>query len=527
MEIRFSSGLAVTAAVLGITIQALSPIEAQESVADLIVMKEQLGSNGAASYLDARELANRPEFSTGELGDRALRVVEFYADRLRLRAPRQQLNVGRVNRDIAGNSHVRLHQRSGRLPVEGAGLIVHFSRDGFPSSVTGTVVPDADTVPSSPILSRSEARQIALGAVAQADSGGLRASAVTLLIYNDGLPRGRAGESQLAWKVTVVGAGVREFVYVSAIDGSVIDLFSGVHSARNRLTFDMHGTTNYAAATLERTEGAPPAGDADVDDAHDFAGDAYDFYFNAYGRDSLDDAGFDLLSYTHYFSPNVCPNAFWDGLRMTYCDGFPTDDVTAHELTHGVTEFTANLVYRNQPGALNESLSDIFGEVVDQINGAGDDSPAVKWLLGEDLPIIGAIRDMSNPPAFGDPDRVTSPLYACGPSDSGGVHTNSGVPNKNFYLLTEGGVFNGRWIRGMGLTKAAAIHYQALTNYLSVNTQFPGYFISLWRSCLDLVGVNLNDPITGTPSGEVLTLWECIDVLRAGVAVEFLSPACV
>jgi Zn-dependent metalloprotease len=389
------------------------------------------------------------------------------------------------------------------------------------------VVPDADSVAASPIITRREARQIALGAVNGPESGGLQTSDATLLIYNDGLVRGRAGESHLAWKVTVVGAGVREFVYVSAVDGSIIDQFSGVHSARNRLTFDMNGGSVYAAATLERTEGAPPTGDADVDDAHDFAGDSYDFYFNAYGRDSLDDAGFDLLSYTHYFNPFICPNAFWDGLRMTYCDGFPTDDVTAHELTHGVTEFTADLVYRDQPGALNESISDIFGEVVDQINGAGDDSEAVKWLVGEDLPVFGAIRDMSNPPAFGDPDHVTSPLYFCGPGDSGGVHTNSGVPNKNFFLLTEGGSFRGRVVNGMGLTKAAAIHYQALTNYLGVNTQFPGYFISLWRSCRDLIGVNLNDPITGAPSGEVLTLAECVDVLRAGAAVEFLSPACI
>jgi Zn-dependent metalloprotease len=219
-------------------------------------------------------------------------------------------------------------------------------------------------------------------------------------------------------------------------------------------------------------------------------------------------------------------NAFWDGQRMTYGDGFPVDDVAGHEITHGVTERTSGLIYRKQSGALNESLSDIFGEMIDQLNGAGNDNPEVKWLMGEDIPGIGAIRDMSNPPAFGDPDRVGSPLYFCGRGDSGGVHTNSGVPNKNFYLLVEGGTFNGRTVVGMGLTKAAAIHYHAQTNYLVPSSQFRDFFIALRQSCSDLLGIVLNDPVTGQPSGQAISAANCQNVVRAGQAVQFTTPAC-
>ena len=96
---------------------------------------------------------------------------------------------------------------------------------------------------------------------------------------------------------------------------------------------------------------------------------------------------------------------------MVYGDGFAAaDDVVGHELTHGVTDFSSQLFYFYQSGAMNESFSDIWGEFVDLTNGAGNDSPGVRWLMGEDIPVGGAIRDMQNPPAFGDPDRILSPI---------------------------------------------------------------------------------------------------------------------
>ena len=520
---KWISAITVSAALLCLQIMPAAGAN-KPDLQTLLNMKQDTHRNGTARYIDTQELQRDFQFTARDFGTRARRVIAFYRNQLRLRDPARQLAVTRVQKDMSGNRHVGFRQRHRGVPVAGAELRVHFGRRGKPTSVTGVIVPDID-LSTQPSLSAQQAGRLAVAEVASGYSTRLAVRDAGLVIYNDGLVRGRPGQNHLAYRITVVGNHVREFLFVSATDGAILDRFTGVHSARNRLTYDMHNSFFYFAAILERAEADPPTGDADVDNAHDFAGDTYDFFFNAYGRDSIDDNGLTMRSYTH-FNLFICPNAFWDGRRVTYCDGFPADDVAAHEFTHGLTENSAGLFYFFQPGALNESLSDIFGEVVDQINLKGTDTPAVKWLLGEDLSVFGAIRDMSDPTVFGDPDRVSHPNYSCGFADNGGVHINSGVPNKNFYLLTEGGAFNGQTIQPLGLTKAAAIHYQAVTNYLTPATRFPGYFFSLWRSCQDLIGVDLPDPTTGSPSGEVLTFGECVNVLRAGLAVEFLAPSC-
>ncbi|HMN61322.1 MAG TPA: M4 family metallopeptidase, partial [Anaerolinea sp.] len=154
-----------------------------------------------------------------------------------------------------------------------------------------------------------------------------------------------------------------------------------------------------------------------------------------------------MVSTVRYCSPSyACPyqNAFWDGTQMVYGQGFAgADDVVAHELTHGVTEYTSNLTYVFQSGAINEAFSDIFGEFVDQLNNSRNtDNLGTLWRIGEDLPgYPNGIRDMKNPLTFGDPDKVTSPNYYCKAltvtnNDNGGVHHNSGILNKAAYLIT-------------------------------------------------------------------------------------------
>ena len=249
------------------------------------------------------------------------------------------------------------------------------------------------------------------------------------------------------------------------------------------------------------TEADPPGAgdDADVAPAFEFAGDTYDFYFTRFGRDSLDDAGLPLKSTVDYCDPSdACPlqNAFWNGQQMAYGDGFASaDDVVGHELTHGVTEFSSHLFYYFQSGAINESLSDVFGEFVDQTNGAGNDTAGVKWQLGEDLP-VGAIRNMKNPPAFGDPDRMTSPNYTIdqGEADAGGVHTNSGVNNKAAYLITDGtaadpgGTFNGRTITGLGVPRRRASTTRWRRAFLTSGSDYADLGSALTQACDNLVG---------------------------------------
>jgi hypothetical protein len=171
---------------------------------------------------------------------------------------------------------------------------------------------------------------------------------------------------------------------------------------------------------------------------------------------------------------------------MYFGQGFSAaDDVVAHELTHGVTQYESGLIYSYQSGAINESFSDMWGEWVDLVNGAGNDSPAVRWLEGEDLP-IGAIRDMADPPAFGDPDRMGSPLWYTGSGDNGGVHTNSGVGNKLCYLLTDGDTFNGYTIAGMGISMAADLFYECQTNLLTPTSQYHDLYLALTQAAINL-----------------------------------------
>jgi len=173
---------------------------------------------------------------------------------------------------------------------------------------------------------------------------------------------------------------------------------------------------------------------------------------------------------------------------MVYGSGYASaDDVVGHELAHGVTDFSAHLFYYYQAGAINESLSDVFGELIDQSDGRGNDTAAVRWQMGEDLP-IGAIRDMRDPTAFNDPDRIQSPNYFSGPEDRGGVHFNSGVNNKAAFLMTDGGVFNGRTVTALGLTKTAKINYEAQSNMLTSGSDYNDLYHILPQACNQLVG---------------------------------------
>jgi Zn-dependent metalloprotease len=200
-----------------------------------------------------------------------------------------------------------------------------------------------------------------------------------------------------------------------------------------------------------RAEGAPASGDAAVDEAYDGLGSTYDFYLQAYDRRSLDDKGLPLPATVHYGSDY--DNAFWNGERMVFGDGDGelfnrftiAVDVIGHELTHGVTENTAALTYANQPGALNESLSDVFGSLVKQ-HRLGQDAGDADWLIGAGLLTASvhgvALRSMKAPgtayddPVLGkDPQPAHMRDFVTTTDDEGGVHINSGIPNHAFYLV--------------------------------------------------------------------------------------------
>jgi len=251
------------------------------------------------------------------------------------------------------------------------------------------------------------------------------------------------------------------------------------------------------------------SGDAKAKSAHKFAIGTYNFFKTKHGRNSIDGEGIELLSSVHY-GQNY-KNAFWNGHMMVYGDGygFPlADDVVAHELTHGITQYESNLFYYYQSGAINESFSDLWGEAFDQTNGQGNDSAAVKWLIGEDVSGLGAIRNMKNPPAFKNPDRMLSNYYYLGSEDNGGVHTNSGVNNKAVYLLVNGGAFNGKTISALGWNKILAIYYDAQANLLTSGADYYDLYFALYQACQNVKGIN------------GITQNDCIEVREATQAVQ-------
>jgi Zn-dependent metalloprotease len=225
---------------------------------------------------------------------------------------------------------------------------------------------------------------------------------------------------------------------------------TGSSSAQRSIFDSKHAEDQPPSGVLVRSEDQPAVSDIAVDEAYDGLGATFDFYLAAYDRNSIDDEGLPLKAYVHY-GQNY-DNAFWDGSEMVFGDGDGdlferftiAVDVIGHELTHGVTEDEAGLVYSNQSGALNESISDVFGSLVKQY--AKKQSAAdADWLIGEGLftPNVQgrALRDMANPgTAYDDdvlgkdPQPASMTGYVQTNQDNGGVHINSGIPNRAFYL---------------------------------------------------------------------------------------------
>lgn len=249
---------------------------------------------------------------------------------------------------------------------------------------------------------------------------------------------------------------------------------------KSRDVYDAHNTTDLPGDFV-RKEDDPASDDVAVNEAYDGAGATYDLYKDVFDRNSIDDKGMTIISSVHY--DQGYDNAFWDGRQMVYGDGdgdlfngfTQCIDVIGHELTHGVTQYEANLAYSNQPGALNESFSDVMGILVKQ-RARGLTADNADWLIGEGLftsKVNGvALRSMKEPgTAYDDPVLGKDPQpghmkdYVKTKRDSGGVHINSGIPNHAFYIASVE-------IGGNAWEKAGKIWYITLRDKLRPKSQF-------------------------------------------------------
>jgi bacillolysin len=420
--------------------------------------------------------------------------LDDYGELFGIARQADELDLMRSEPASGGRSFVRFQQLYRGIPVFGGELIVQLDSKRNILSANGEIAPGI-TVDTIPEIGASEAAEKATRAVAawySLDPGELIASDPELWIYNPILLGRNRDMNSLVWRMDVSPARfrtIRELVLVDAHLGVIALHFNQVNNAKNRSIYD---NNNNPSAGLPgtgpvRTEGAPASGVPDVNNAYDYAGYTYDFYKDYHNRDSLDGAGMELVSTVRYCpSSSSCPyaNAFWNGEQMAYGEGYASAlDVVGHEMTHGVTEHESHLFYYMQSGAINESFSDIWGELIELTYNPG--SSADRWLLGEDLP-GGAIRDMRNPPHFNNPDTMTSSYYYCGEGDGGGVHINSGVGNKAAYLITDGDTFNGYTVTGVGIVETAILFYEVQTHLFTSASDYGDLYSALQQAAINL-----------------------------------------
>ena len=381
---------------------------------------------------------------------------------------------------LTGDSHFRYAVRHNDLPVFGGELRLH-ARAGQVFAANTNVRSDLKAVEKATVSA-----EVAVSAAASDREAlkGFVTSPDAELVY------WRAGdELRLMYKLEQTGekadgTPVRDILLVDATTGDVQLRIPTIHEALNR---QMHNGANTSTlpGAVARTEGQAPHSDPVVNTNYDHLGTVYNCYNELFGRNSFDNAGAKLISTVHHQVNYV--NAFWNGTQMVYGDGNGVDasnladslDVTAHELTHAVTDNESDLIYSNESGALNESMSDIFGAVCEWYgDGKGDVAPR-HWLIGDTVwtPSIpnDALRYMNSPTLDGISQDYYPELYT-GPQDFGGVHWNSGISNLAFYLLSQGGTHprakTTQVVAGIGIEKAARIFYKANADLLVPTSNF-------------------------------------------------------
>lgn len=514
---------------------------AQNSQETINNLKEQTGAivtvNKSHSIAEFVKFPfDRPLSLQGNsLQDKANDFLNQYKSIYNLTSVSNSLEFIEVKTDNYGLKNLILKQLHNGVPVFDAELRFHFNSEDKLTAINGNFIPFIK-VNATATLSNSDANSIALEMV---ENQNINPSEKELIIFSNklfvfqkGLIQGYNSGNFLVYEVEVRNEhDVREFLYINAVNGSLVEQFTGTPHALDRIVYE--GDTS----TIVWQEGDAFPGSLDQWQQNEVvtSGHAYNFFNNAFGYASYD--GADAQMRTINNNPSIsCPNANWNGSTVNYCTGTATDDIIGHEWGHAYTQYTSGLIYAWQSGAINESYSDIWGETIDLINGYEDEgedlslrtgcNSSVRWRQGEDATGFGgAIRDMWDPTCDGDPGKVTDNEYWCSTGDNGGVHINSGIPNHAYALLVDGGTYNGQTISAIGFTKAAHIFWRAQSVYLSATSDFSTLADALEASCTDLFGINLEGLSTSEtpagPSGEVLSTHDLTQVTNVILAVEF------
>jgi Zn-dependent metalloprotease len=444
----------------------------------------------------------------------ALRFIDANRELFRLKEPANELQVISEEQDSGGRIHLQLQQVYQGIPVWGGRIVLHFDADGSLYALNGRYAPTPSEIDPSVFTINGEqaielARSGLTGKTVFEDDSLIRSlipayagpTVEKCILFNE-----NTEQSLLAWRVDI-RPNVRErwTSFVDAGSGKIIEawqtnprqdagvsasakdalgnlrtfrvtLNQGVYSLvdpeANIYTYDAKGkvitsTTNLALVT-SRDNTWP---DSIAVSAHANVRSTYDYYLQKHNRSGVDGKKMRLPVIVH-FTEDGKPydNAFWAGEYIAFGDALPFAaalDVVAHELTHGVTQYTVGLEYRYQSGALNEAISDLMASFVDP-----------DWLMGEDLP-GGAIRDVLNPEKFGLPAHMNDYRQMNINQDNGGVHINEGIPSRAGALLAE----------AIGREKAANILYHVLdSRYLASRAEFSDMRLATVQSATDLFG---------------------------------------
>ena len=458
----------------------------QESVAGLQALDRL--RQASAQWPRLRVAGGVPVFVTAEvpvspqLADHptggALQYLQDYKELYRMDDPDQQLFLNRVRSNV-GEAHVFFYQKHDEVPVYAAELAVHIV-NGNVVITNGHYLPVIQ-VSSDPTLSAADAEAVALAGAPGTQTALM--GVPKLMYFDESLLTGGRWDTHLAWRIGVRGDRASDgvatswMVFVDAHDGSLLahydelvtnvpDKSFHIHSANNTTAdgncnwqssdwwFDEDGDIGYPGAAQDPFLDGLKAANA----SHQ----VYDFFHDNFDRHSWDDGFFS----EHHVEIVVHVGADWENAsyssacsELRFGDGFVTSDILAHEWTHAIDDHEGELIYSLYSGALDESFADVFACFVDSAD----------WLLGEDRP-AGAARSLADPPLYSQPDHMDDFLVTT--DDHGGVHTNSGIPNKAAYLIIEGGQHNGYIIQGIGRDKAMQLYYKVLTNGVTSNTDF-------------------------------------------------------
>jgi len=514
----------------------------------------------AATARPADPVGPLRQLDVSAVGARAEQALRAAPGLVRLSAGEDLVATKAVG-ERSGASHVRMDRTYRGLPVLGGDLVAHLGADGAVDSVSQTLRAPV-SVSTTPGISAAKARTATRATLPAGVS--LDKAAPTLAVdATDGTPRlvwdvrssgvrASGTPSRLhTWVDATTGAVVGEADEIREADGSGASLYSGtvtIQTTQSGSTFQLKDTTRGSSQVTDmanKTDSAfcTVAGigcstgtlftDADnvwgngtnanrqsaaVDAAYGQAR-TWDYFKNAHGRNGIWNTGKGSPSRVHYGSNYV--NAFWDGKQMTYGDGDGTSfgplvslDVAGHEMSHGVTENSANLTYSKESGGLNESTSDIFGSMVEF--SANNTSDPGDYLIGEEFDLAKGLgfRRMDNPSSDGKSVNCWSSSVA-----NLDVHYSSGVGNHFFYLLAEGSgartiggvahsstTCNGSTVTGIGRDAAAKIWYRALTVYMTSSTNYSGARAATVKAAGDLYGAS------STQAATVATAWDAVSV---------------